>query len=146
LIWSDVFALGNLKGPSIPFGTITYQTDNFQQFYVIDGVIGFACEKQFGHNTPLAALVGSGQIQDQFALCFDSDRTGGIMTLGGADPSLYSGSFMFTPFTGDGHQLYTINMNDIQVGGKSIGVDSSVFDDTVIDSGTNVLLLTQTGA
>lgn len=112
---------------------------------MIDGVIGFACEKQFAHDTPLAALVGSGQIQNQFALCFDQDRTGGIMTLGGADPNLYKGDFQFTPFTGDGRQLYTINMNDIQVGGKSINIDSSVFDDTVIDSGTNVLLLTSTG-
>lgn len=68
------------------------------------------------------------------------------MTLGGADPTLYTGAFQYTPLQRGMGGLYTISFDDLQIGGKSIGVDANtVFDNVVVDSGTNVLLLTEKG-
>lgn len=96
--------------------------------------------------TPLQYLVNQGKIRNQFSYCMDSNGQGGVFTVGGADPKYYTGDFQWTPFTGDGTSLYTVNLNDIHVGAKSIGVppiiyNNPAYDGTVIDSGTNVLLL-----
>lgn len=144
-IYMDHFSLGGLSGTT-SVGTITYQTSNFVQFKVIDGVIGFACDSQYNRPTPLQDLVNQGKIQDMFSMCFDESGQGGVFTLGGADPKLYTGEFQYTPFLGDGTGLYSVNLNDVVVGKTSIGVPSYVYnnpmyDGTVIDSGTNIFLL-----
>jgi len=148
LAYVDKFNLGGLTGTTT-LGTITYQTSNFVQFQVIDGVMGFACESQWNMPTPLQDLVNNGKIRNQFSYCMDSNGQGGVFTVGGADPKYYTGDFQYTPFTGDGSGLYTVNLNDIHVGPKSLGLPPYVYNNpmyggTTIDSGTNVLLLPST--
>ncbi len=80
VVYSDVFSFGpGLKG-SVNFGTITQQTPNFQQFAVIDGVLGLACTQDFGQPTPIESMVQGGLIQDQFSFCFDKSGQGGLLT------------------------------------------------------------------
>eukprot|EP01094_Clydonella_sp_ATCC50884_P014066 TRINITY_DN2441_c0_g1_i1.p2 TRINITY_DN2441_c0_g1~~TRINITY_DN2441_c0_g1_i1.p2 ORF type:complete len:459 (-),score=144.92 TRINITY_DN2441_c0_g1_i1:38-1414(-) len=147
-LYSDAFAMGDLT-TNVAFGAITSQTSNFEQFFVIDGVIGFAFDSgsSFRGTSPFQSLVNSGQIADQFAMCLHADD-GGVLTLGGADMKYASGEFEYTPLVKSlgGYVLYVIKMTDILVGGASIGVEPSVyarngFGGTVVDSGTNVLLL-----
>jgi hypothetical protein len=145
LIYSDVFVFGpGLKG-SVNFGTITQQTPNFQQFAVIDGVFGLACTQDFGQPTPLESMVQAGLIQDQFSFCFDKSGQGGLLTFGGADPNLYTGTFQYTPLTQGIEGEYYVSMNDLLVAGQSIGVDPIVYSGqyggAIVDSGTNVFLL-----
>lgn len=144
-VYMDTFNLGGLTGTT-SLGTITYQTPNFVQFKVIDGVMGFACDSQYNRPTPLQDLVNQGKIKDMFSYCMDENGQGGIFTVGGADPNLYTGDFQYTPFLGDGTGLYSVNLNDVAVNGQTIGVPSYIYnnpmyDGTVIDSGTNILLL-----
>ena len=72
---------------------------------------------------------------------------GGVLTLGGTDPTLYTGDFQYTPMQSSrGKYLYyVLALSDVQIEGKSIGLSSSVYLDNgfggcVLDSGTNVIL------
>ncbi len=58
------------------------QTENFQQFFLIDGVIGFAFDgaSSWGGVSPFKALVEAGQVEDVLAMCLNADN-GGIITL-----------------------------------------------------------------
>eukprot|EP01128_Nolandella_sp_AFSM9_P000640 TRINITY_DN10790_c0_g1_i1.p1 TRINITY_DN10790_c0_g1~~TRINITY_DN10790_c0_g1_i1.p1 ORF type:complete len:452 (+),score=123.78 TRINITY_DN10790_c0_g1_i1:174-1358(+) len=136
VMYEDQFNLGGLSD-KVAIGTIEFQTKNFEQFYVIDGVIGFACKTSFGLPIPLQALVNAGKVKDMFSVCLDEDLVGGILTLGGADPSLYTGSFSYTPLVYAGG-LYAINLQNIGIGPHSTGVQ---LPQLIVDSGTNILLL-----
>lgn len=73
---------------------------------------------------------------------------GGVLTLGGIDPALYTGAIEYTPiekYFGE-YLLYTIAMTDILVDGTSIGVSQQTYNRVplggcVVDSGTNTFLL-----
>ena len=60
-VWEDTFQLGSLSG-SARFGAITYQTKDFQQLDVVDGIIGLACSSSFDRPTPLYELADSGMV------------------------------------------------------------------------------------
>jgi len=144
LVFSEVFKFGNLNG-NIVLGSIEKQTQNFQQFSVIDGVLGLACTTSFGQYTPVQYLYKHGEMANQFSFCFDKSGNGGIFTFGGADPNLYTGTFTYTPFVQTIEEGYLVKMKDLLVGGKSIGVNPNVysggFGGSIIDSGTNIFLL-----
>jgi len=155
LVYTDDFILG-FPGKQIRFGAITYQTPNFQQFYVIHGIMGMAFSRQgdsnFGGVTPFQSLYNSGALKhNAFSFCLNNipnvTENAGQITIGGADPNLYTGSFQFMPRVGGDDGLYTVNMTDIMVNGQSIGVPPSVytggFGGTVLDSGTNIIVVPQ---
>lgn len=148
-IYEDSFAEGALQAANVIFGLITEQTENFQQFYVIDGVLGmaFAAGSSWGGQPPFDNLVQQEGIDDVFAMCMTGDN-GGVLTLGGIDPSLYTGDIEYTPiekYFGE-YLLFTIAMTDILVDGTSIGVSQQTYNRVplggcVVDSGTNTFLL-----
>jgi len=147
-LYSDVYAQGSLSAPVV-FGLIETQTLNFQQFFVIDGVIGmaFSAGSSWGGDPPFQRLVQEGVVDDIYAMCM-KPNAGGVLTLGGIDSTLYTGSFVYTPLKKYFNQyvLFVLDVTDIQVNSKSIGVSSVVYsqDGTmggcVLDSGTNVIL------
>src|SRR5437868_5030802 len=51
-MYIDNFELGTMSA-QVAVGTIETQTKNFQQFYVIDGVMGFACSSSYGLPIPI---------------------------------------------------------------------------------------------
>ncbi|KAL6043721.1 aspartic proteinase precursor [Balamuthia mandrillaris] len=121
-VFTDVFAIGDLHAKS-PFGVIMYQTPNFQQFFYIDGVIGFSFPgaSSWGGVAPYEQFVQAGLIDNVVSMCLNANE-GGVITLGGADPSLYHGSIQWTPLINTDFPAYTINMTDIQLNGVSIGL------------------------
>eukprot|EP00012_Vannella_robusta_P005916 CAMPEP_0206194798 /NCGR_PEP_ID=MMETSP0166-20121206/7433_1 /ASSEMBLY_ACC=CAM_ASM_000260 /TAXON_ID=95228 /ORGANISM="Vannella robusta, Strain DIVA3 518/3/11/1/6" /LENGTH=417 /DNA_ID=CAMNT_0053611883 /DNA_START=88 /DNA_END=1341 /DNA_ORIENTATION=+ len=148
-LYSDVYGQGDLTA-SVVFGLIESQTTNFQQFFVIDGVIGmaFASGSSWGGTPPFERLVEEGEVEDIFAMCM-KPNAGGVLTLGGTDPSLYTGSFQYTPlkkFFGQ-YILYVLDVTDIQLNNTSIGLPTSDYTrygtmgGCVLDSGTNTILL-----
>jgi hypothetical protein len=143
-VFKDKFRIAdNLQGNAV-FGSITLQSRNFQQFAVIDGVLGLGCRRSFGQPTVLEYLVETQQIPNQFSFCFDATGQGGVFTFGGADPKLYFGSFQYTKLISSPDNWYLVRMIDLKVAGKSIGVPSSVYNiygGTFVDSGTNIFLL-----
>eukprot|EP01090_Pellita_catalonica_P008674 TRINITY_DN19762_c0_g1_i1.p1 TRINITY_DN19762_c0_g1~~TRINITY_DN19762_c0_g1_i1.p1 ORF type:complete len:384 (-),score=40.73 TRINITY_DN19762_c0_g1_i1:45-1196(-) len=115
------------------------------------GVLGMGYPALAGvwlNNTPFDSLVKAGHFEDVFALCL-STGTGGILTWGGADKSLYSGDIHYTPVILE--MWYVIEMLDLNVDGKSVGLPSSFYNKigngkvagTIIDSGTNTLVVGQ---
>jgi hypothetical protein len=66
----------------VAFGAITFQSANFEQFYVIDGLIGMAFDagSSFKGTSPLQAMVNAGMLTDEFSMCLNSS-SGGVLTL-----------------------------------------------------------------
>jgi len=67
-----------------------------------------------------------------------SDPVGGELTLGGTDPTRYTGDFSYAPLTSDTY--WQFDMADIQVGGKSTGFCSSGPCNAICDSGTSLIV------
>ena len=65
--------------------------------------------------------------------------TGGTMTLGGSNESLYVGPMLYTPITKEGY--YEVIITDVRVNGSSVDLDCKEynFDKTIVDSGTTNL-------
>jgi len=123
-------------GPvNVSFGAITFQTKNFDQFQNVDGVLGLAGSASDGN--VFAALVDAGKIkQDVFAMCFNEGAiSNGTMTVGGVDPTLYTGDIQYVPNVGFG---YNMKLHGIQVFGKTVKGTTTT---AILDSGTNVLLI-----
>ena len=147
-LYSDMFSMGSLQA-SVAFGAITFQSSNFQQFFVIDGVMGMAFDagSSFRGTSPFQALVNAGEVSDEFAMCLNS-TSGGVLTLGTPNTKYTTGAFQYTPLLSSlgSYILYVVRMKDVTINGKSIGVSSSVYSRNslggcVVDSGTNILLL-----
>jgi len=135
-LFEDDIGMGSQEG-NLVFGAIYSQTKNFQQFFYIDGVVGFigSGSSSFGGISAFQRMVDLGKYPDIFAMCLNP-YNGGVLTLGGTDPSLQTGNFGYSPLTvGLG---YSLKMSDILVAGKSVGVVGT--HPIIIDSGTNVLL------
>jgi len=63
---------------------------------------------------------------------------GGVLTLGGTDLTLATGPFQYTPLAfGEG---YSVDMNQVYVNGKSIGLTGT--HSVIVDSGTNTWVMT----
>ena len=121
-------------------GVIMNQTADFQQLQYIDGIVGFSFpgSSAFGYHSLFQALVAAGVYSSNvFALCL-TPFSGGVLTLGGLDPSLYAAApIPWTPLVST--TSYTLTLAGLSVGGQGLqGVPSGR---VIIDSGTNNLLL-----
>jgi len=135
LVIDDTMILGSQSGNMV-FGVIYWQQKNFQQFFYIDGVVGFIPgASSFRGTSAFQRLVDLGKYQNIFAMCLNPYH-GGVLTLGGIDSNLQSGEFEYTPLE-DGLG-YTVEQKAILVNGIDIGV--APIHSTIVDSGTNVLL------
>jgi len=129
--------MGQDANATFVFGTIYQQSKNFQQFFYIDGVVGFIADggSAFGGTSAFQRLVDTGQYANIFAMCLNP-YSGGVLTLGGTDASLQTGPFAWTPIAfGLG---YSVDMSDIEVNGQSIGIKGT--HPVIVDSGTNIFL------
>eukprot|EP01126_Amoeba_proteus_P012892 TRINITY_DN1535_c0_g1_i4.p1 TRINITY_DN1535_c0_g1~~TRINITY_DN1535_c0_g1_i4.p1 ORF type:complete len:446 (-),score=86.50 TRINITY_DN1535_c0_g1_i4:108-1445(-) len=141
LWFSDLVTVGSgIKPVSIDFGTITFQTSNFDQFQNIDGLVGLI---QSGPNDPtdvFLSLFEAGSVpQNIFAMCLlmqpGPGGSNGTITFGGIDSTLYTGAIQWTPNTNQG---YSMSLQSLNVFGKHV---TEVASEAILDSGTNVLLL-----
>jgi hypothetical protein len=133
------FSHTGIKPVSVVFGGINYQTSNFDQFKNIDGVIGLAGSAN--SQDVFESLVDAGSIsKDVFSMCYhQGSKSNGTFTLGGIDSRLYTGNIVYTTNVG-GDQEYDLQLTDIQING--VTVDGTANQVAILDSGTNVLLVT----
>jgi hypothetical protein len=133
------FSGTTIKPVSTIFGGINYQTSNFDQFKNIDGVVGLTGGSS--SENLFESLVDAGYIaQDIFSMCFQSgSKSNGTFTLGGTDSRLYSGKILYTTNVGGDYE-YDLQLIDIQIAGTT--VDQTQNQVAILDSGTNVLLVT----
>lgn len=71
---------------------------------------------------------------------------GGRMWFGGYDPNYISGEPLYTPMvqTGTAGEYYGVKVADMQLGGTSLGLSSSVLGTTVVDTGTSAFIVPTT--
>jgi len=139
--YQDLVTFSNtgIKPVSIIFGGINYQTSNFDQFKNIDGVVGLTGGDS--SSNLFQSLVSAGYVkEDVFSMCFvEGSKSNGTFTIGGIDSRLYSGTIQYTENVGGDYE-YDIQLVDIQIAGVTI--DNTQDQVAILDSGTNVLLLT----
>jgi len=74
---------------------------------------------------------------DCFSMCLGLN--GGIFVLGGDNSQYYTGGYTYTPIINETY--YVVQMNDFKVGGKSLGIPASDYGQTIVDSGTTLLIV-----
>jgi cathepsin D len=109
-----------------------------------DGILGLAYSSISVDNvTPVWYNILSQGLVDQpvfsFWLSQDANATvGGELTLGGTDPSRYTGDFSYAPLTSDTY--WQFDMQDVQIGGSSLGFCNSGPCKSICDSGTSLIV------
>lgn len=143
LVQADV-GISSLVTPLV-FGAILDETASFSND-LVDGIFGLAY-KSLACNpscvTPLFdALVASGKIQrDIFSICTGAE--GGVLTFGGSNPKLYTGSLQYVPLQDSSRrQFYLVSIINSSVGGKP--VDLPHFSSAIVDSGTTLVIVSET--
>ena len=125
-------------------GSISKQTSNFDQFKVIDGVMGFT---QGGKEDVFAQLVAAGKCDNVWAICMhEGSVSNGTLTVGGVDPRL-SDKVEYVKDVGQG--FHSVQVESITVGASAaaaspsvaVGKDVPVGNAAILDTGTNILLV-----
>jgi len=142
-VYSDSVSWSSLSATT-RFGAITSESPAGTSFPAgVDGILGMAYQALSAANNPtfFDSLVAAGEVDNVFSLCI-SDQ-GGEVTLGGIDYTKFSGNIAYTDITLEA--WYCVSMEDLLVNGKSVGVDSSVYNKyhTIVDSGTTLFYIPQ---
>lgn len=140
LVQADV----GIAGMTVPlaFGAILVETAQFEAAEV-DGIFGLAYSALACNPTcvtPLFdTLVQRRKVRhDIFSICTQSH--GGTLTLGGSDPDLYKGDLQYVPIVHSaGRHFYDVRVKGVMIGGMNVQIPD--FGDTIVDSGTTVLVL-----
>jgi hypothetical protein len=149
-IYEDNVALAPGPSTSMRFVSISAQNGFLRPTMVcgtgpFEGVIGFARAPEASPNTDafFDELVASAGLPDVFAteLC----DGGGTLWLGGFDPSATTAAPVYTPFKKSliGEYYDSVDLQTIAVSGTnaSATIGTTMYDDTVLDSGTSALVL-----
>jgi len=147
-LYHDQVSLAGLGPVSVRFGAIEKQTDNFDQFKEIDGVVGFTGG---GDENVFAQLVKSGACDNVWAMCINNAgaMSNGTLTIGGVDSRLSRTPVAYVPDVGKG--FHSVQVESFLLGNgtsllanasgeravRSVPVDAAA----ILDTGTNVLLL-----
>ena len=154
VIYRDSISVGGFEAKNVKFGGINRQTDNFDQFKEIDGILGLAFEDKpplhaMGFDvSPFERLVEQNDnLRDVLQTCMYEE--GGLLVFGQDpehDAQFYFGSLAYTPITLDA--WYTVNATALLVEGDPMNITLDELngpfpsDPCIVDSGTNFLSLT----
>jgi len=154
-MYSDLVSVGSLAPARMTFGAISNQTTNFQQFDLVDGVLGLMGPVgSWGEPTLMHAMYKQGVVANNtFGFCLArgpipgatstpcADGTAGMLTLGGIDNKLGPGPIPTTPDVGKDGGFFQVIVEDVTVGDAAAGSASVLPRKAILDSGTNVLML-----
>merc|ERR1719240_513707 len=137
----DTLVVAGLPIPDFTFGEVLMES-GMGHDSLFDGIIGLG--PPTGFPSPMQMLADHKKIEHNiFATYLSSgDKSGSMLTLGGPDPSYYTGEIAYSPVVrhseleemiGGGH--WVISASDIKIGGNSTGMTA----DMVVDTGTSLL-------
>jgi hypothetical protein len=144
-IFTDSVGLGN-DTPNVNLSFVAINTeDGFfdDNGNLYQGILGLGPDDllERGTNSFVDKVVAAGaQDKLSFELCDES----GTMWVGDPDPSTEAAAPQLAkmqPINRVG--FYAISLDDIQIGGQSIGVDNTTFDSPIVDTGTSLWYLPQ---
>jgi hypothetical protein len=142
-VFLDTLGLG-YGSPSVPLELVEIESQN--QFLIRDatfqGILGLGpsdlavrgTDAYFSQET--AAGVSS-------VLAFELCSSSGTMWMGGFDGSAAATTMQYTPLLaiGKSNPYYSINVDDLLIGGSSLGFQSADFQSPVLDTGTSLFYL-----
>eukprot|EP00747_Dinoflagellata_sp_TGD_P181006 gnl/TRDRNA2_/TRDRNA2_34401_c0_seq2.p1 gnl/TRDRNA2_/TRDRNA2_34401_c0~~gnl/TRDRNA2_/TRDRNA2_34401_c0_seq2.p1 ORF type:complete len:409 (+),score=52.38 gnl/TRDRNA2_/TRDRNA2_34401_c0_seq2:59-1285(+) len=132
-LYHEQVSLAGLGPVEVKMGAIKRQTTNFDQFHLIDGVMGFTAG---GKGEVFGQLVAAGKCDNVWSLCmYEGKQSNGTLTIGGVDPSLSDGPIVYVPDSGIG--FHAVKVANLKLGNESLEVG----ENAILDTGTNVLLL-----
>jgi hypothetical protein len=100
-----------------------------------DGICGMAWDRISvdGVQTPVQALVASGELPEPVFAFFLGDNKDGELTIGGVDKSHYTGDFTYVPLSSEDY--WSVKLDGITLDGDAIGSTKKA----IVDSGTSLL-------
>jgi hypothetical protein len=123
------------------FGCQFYETGLFRT-QKADGIMGMSSNT----GTLVPKLQGAGKIKHRaFSLCFRIG--GGNFAIGGATTAHHKEPMTFAPLS-KVNGWFTVKLNDVLIGGDSIGVKAAVWNTgkgTIVDSGTTDTCVSRSG-
>eukprot|EP00658_Telonema_sp_P-2_P043646 TRINITY_DN3155_c0_g1_i2.p1 TRINITY_DN3155_c0_g1~~TRINITY_DN3155_c0_g1_i2.p1 ORF type:complete len:458 (+),score=102.15 TRINITY_DN3155_c0_g1_i2:125-1498(+) len=146
-IYRDTVQIGGMAASDVRFGGIVSQSQNFDQFEHIDGILGLAFKPEGFDVSPFERVVEQNrEVSNVVQTCLTP--SGGLLVLGetGDDSRHWEGELMWTPITLKA--WYTVHADALFVNSKDTGVKGSALngpfpsDPCIVDSGTNFLSLT----
>merc|ERR1712048_803247 len=100
-----------------------------------DGICGLAWDRISvdGVQTPVQALVASGQLPEPVFAFFLGNNAAGELVIGGVDASHYTGDFTYVPLQSKSY--WQISLDGLKLDGSSVG--STPY--AIVDSGTSLM-------
>jgi len=141
----DVVNIGGLNVQGQTFGEATHEPGLSFVIAKFDGLLGFGYDSiSVDHVTPVWYNILSQNLVDQPVFSFwlsqnANDAVGGELTLGGTDPSRYTGNFTYAALTAETYWQFAVG--DFQLDGNSLGwCDSATGCQAICDSGTSLIV------
>jgi len=100
-----------------------------------DGICGMGWDSISvdGVETPLQALLASGQLPEPIFAFYLGDNTAGELTLGSVDSAHYTGEFAYVPLSDKSY--WEVKLDGLMLNGKSVGSTAKA----IVDSGTSLM-------
>jgi len=137
----DTFTLGNIKIPRQKFGEILREDGSVFQAGKFSGILGLAYPKMAAYGiVPVFDNIIDQKLLKKnimsFYYSFNED-TDGEITLGYIDPNRFTGKLAYYPVIDKFY--WTIKMDDIKIGGKSLGLCGDDGCRAIVDTGTSLI-------
>ncbi|KZT58243.1 acid protease [Calocera cornea HHB12733] len=131
--YTDTVAIGGLTVSGQTLGSATSYSTEFQEG-VYDGLMGLGWPSISSYPaTPFVFnLFDQGSLSSG-SFSFKLAESGSSLYIGGADSSLYTGSFSYTPVTEEGY--WEVTTQSLKLGSTTIASNQ----DSIVDSGTTLL-------
>ena len=121
-LYEDQVSLAGLGPVTVTLGSIEKQTDNFDQFKEIDGVMGFTMGNK---ENVFASLVSAGKCDNVWSICMvDGKTSNGTLTVGGVDDRLHTGDVTYVKDAGYG--FHSVDVGAVNVVGAGNRTSASI--------------------
>ncbi|XP_016969340.2 cyprosin [Drosophila rhopaloa] len=139
---TDTFTIGDLSVKNQTFGVIDSAPLSLCKRSNFDGILGLGLSQIAldGVMTPLDNMIAQGLIEDPIYSLYvnrnDSDASnGGVLLLGGSDPTLYRGCLTYVPLSKVG--FWQITVGQIKIGSKTLCNNCQA----MFDAGTSLIIV-----
>ncbi|KAK3811379.1 MAG: aspartic peptidase domain-containing protein [Linnemannia elongata] len=140
--YTDIINIGGLTAARQTVGAATKYSSHFEASqYPPDGLVGMAFKSisQFEGSPVAQSLIADGQM-DEPVFSFKLAASGSELYLGGANRSMYTGDFTYTPVTQEG--FWETNLEGIERDGERFLSNINA----IIDTGTSLVILSPSQA
>jgi len=137
----DTFTLGNIKIPSQKFGEILREDGSVFQAGKFSGILGLAFPKMAAYGIiPVFDNIINQHLLKKNIMSFYysvNESTEGEITLGYVDPNRFTGKLSY--YNVIDKFYWTIKLDDIKLGNKSLGVCGKDGCRAIVDTGTSLI-------